>query len=232
VDEFLSPKASAVIKAARRGLRATPADRQRIEAALRARIGPQPFSPSSAATPAAHQLGLGLAAGATLAVCFVGGWLFLSGSEPSLPVEGPATRPPPPTSVQPAPVVEPPLALSDLPTAPPVDATPAPAVSRLAPTRASQDRLAQEVALLSRATSALRSGRAQDALKVLNEHQREFPNGVLGQERSAAKAQALCSLGRVSEGRVELGRLAPDSPAARRAMKACDLPPTAARDKR
>ena len=86
-----------------------------------------------------------------------------------------------------------------------------------------QDGLAQEVALLTRATSDLRAGRAADALKALDEHQRKFPNGVLSVERRAARAQALCSLKRVSEGRAELTRLAPQSPAAARAKQVCDL---------
>jgi len=77
------------------------------------------------------------------------------------------------------------------------------------------------VALLSRATSALRAGRAADALTLLNEHQHKFPKGVLSEERRAAKAQALCSLGRQTEGRAELARLAPHSPAAIRAQQAC-----------
>src|SRR6185369_7565739 len=85
-----------------------------------------------------------------------------------------------------------------------------------------QDRLAEEVALLSRATSALRAGRAAEALKFLDEHQRKFPKGVLGVERRGARAQALCALKRVGEGRAELARLAPQSPAAGRAKQVCD----------
>jgi hypothetical protein len=78
------------------------------------------------------------------------------------------------------------------------------------------------VALLSRATSALRAGRAAEALKALDEHRRKFPNGTLSEERRAARAQALCSLGRIDEGRAELSLLAPRSPAAARASQVCD----------
>jgi hypothetical protein len=78
------------------------------------------------------------------------------------------------------------------------------------------------VVLLSRATTALRAGRAVEALKALDEHQSRFPRGALGEERRAAKAQALCSLGRMSEGRAELARLAPESPALARAKQVCD----------
>jgi hypothetical protein len=91
-----------------------------------------------------------------------------------------------------------------------------------APAPSGRDRLAEEVALLSRATKALRAGRAGEALRALDEHQSRFPRGALSEERRAAKAEALCSLGRVSEGRAELGRLAPQSPAAARAKQVCD----------
>jgi hypothetical protein len=59
-------------------------------------------------------------------------------------------------------------------------------------------------------------------VKVLDEHQRRFPSGALSEERRAAKAQALCLLGRVDEGRAELARLAPRSPAAATAQQVCD----------
>jgi hypothetical protein len=59
-------------------------------------------------------------------------------------------------------------------------------------------------------------------LNALDEHQRKFPNGVLNVERRAVKAQALCSLKRVSEGRAVLARLEPHSPAAARAKQLCD----------
>jgi hypothetical protein len=90
------------------------------------------------------------------------------------------------------------------------------------PVLRARDRLAEEVALLSRATKALRAGRAAEALRALDEHQSKFPRGALSEERRAAKAEALCSLGRVREGRAELGRLAPQSPAAARAKQVCD----------
>jgi hypothetical protein len=106
-------------------------------------------------------------------------------------------------------------------TPPSVIAPPAAAPSE-APALHARDRLAEEVALLSRATTALRAGRAAEALKTLDEHQSRFPRGALSEERRAAKAQALCSLGRMSEGRAELARLAPQSPAAARAKQVCD----------
>jgi hypothetical protein len=91
-----------------------------------------------------------------------------------------------------------------------------------APAQAAQDALAQEVELLTRATSELRAGRPGAALKLLDEYQRKFPDGRLAIERRAVKAQALCASKRVSEGRAELARLAPQSPAAGRARQVCD----------
>jgi hypothetical protein len=81
--------------------------------------------------------------------------------------------------------------------------------------------LAEEVTLLSRATSALRSGQPNDALKSLNEHQSKFPRGLLSEERRAARAQALCALGRHSEAEREIAKLAPASPQAARARQLC-----------
>jgi hypothetical protein len=95
----------------------------------------------------------------------------------------------------------------------------APSSRRTAP-RAG-DALAREVALLSRASSELHAARPAAALQALNEHARRFPAGVLAQERAAARARALCELGRTSEAQVELAKLTPGSPHAARAAQAC-----------
>jgi len=87
----------------------------------------------------------------------------------------------------------------------------------------SADTLAQEVRLLSSATSQLGSGQAAGALVALDEHQRRFPSGALREERNAAKARALCMLHRFSEGRAALALLASGSPIASRAKEDCDL---------
>src|SRR6478752_605494 len=189
----LSPKASAVVEAARRGLRPTDADRDRIEAALRARLGPSALPPE----PLASNAGWGwsfVVPGAAIGACLIALGLFLaSGSRPSGSQEPRVVEAPPSAvaSSEPSAATHsaPELPLAELAseTAAVVAARPA------APER--RDQLAAEVALLSRATSALGAGRASEALKVLNQHQREFPSGILSEERRAAKAQALCSLG-------------------------------------
>lgn len=90
------------------------------------------------------------------------------------------------------------------------------------PAAREQDELAREVALLSRAIKELRNGNAAQALRTLERHRRRFPNGALSEERRSAMAQALCALGRVSEGRVEQAKLGPQTPAALRAKQVCD----------
>jgi hypothetical protein len=104
-------------------------------------------------------------------------------------------------------------------TAPPPDAV-APAGKPSAPA----DRLAEEVSILSKATSELRGGRPAEALRLLTEHQRRFPGGRLVEERRAARIQALCALGNRAAAESELGRLArssPRSPHLARAQQAC-----------
>jgi hypothetical protein len=65
-------------------------------------------------------------------------------------------------------------------------------------------------------------------LRALEVHQRRFPAGALTEERRAAKAQALCLLGRVDEGKAELRKLDARSPAAARGQQVCAAPEKAA----
>ena len=84
--------------------------------------------------------------------------------------------------------------------------------------------LSEEVALLSRAETDLHAGRFESALRSLDEHERRFPHGALEQDRMAARAQALCALGRTAEAQAPLERLArtaPNSPNEERARQAC-----------
>jgi hypothetical protein len=118
-----------------------------------------------------------------------------------------------------------PIPVESLPSV--VAGEPSSATSRRPP----RDRLAQEVAILSRAASYLEAGRASDALRAVDEHQRKFPNGVLKEERYAARVQALCALGRRDEAAGELARLsriAPESPHVARARQSCAAAASAA----
>lgn len=227
----LSPKARALM-AAGRGMRdPSAADRARIQDALRLKLGadalPAEGTAPSPAPTAPWRPSLQLIAGAFVAGAFVaGGVLFvaLRQGEPT----GPSTRAPAASVAVAAPASAIPNAPSDAPATPETPAAPAdaallmPSAKPSVPSsRPAQESLAREVALLSQATSALHSGQPAEALKFLNEHARKFPNGVLSEERRAARAQALCLLGRISEGQAELARLAPQSPTAARAKQVC-----------
>ncbi len=228
----LSPKARSLVQAGRSAFRATAGDRQRIETALRARLGAGTLPPGADGTGLAGPAAWHTVARLAIGVCVVGGAAFLalrpSASAPvpqaersgHLPAAAPARAAPQTTAAGSSDTPEP-----TRPVAPMVVASPATATSAKVPAPSAPhkpDRLAQEVALLSRATAELRAGHAGKALQALDEHQRRFPSGALSEDRRAAKAQALCSLGRVSEGRAELAQLAPQSPAAARAKQVCD----------
>jgi hypothetical protein len=230
----LNGDANEVIRAGRSALRATGMDRERIERALAARLGPHAFPPNTAVTSSVRLLTLRVIAGAAVGASVIGGVFYASSSRTNEPitaavaptsrqVENPKTPPPMPNSAPTAGVAQPAEPTSDAPAEP----TSSPAA---APRR--QDALTQEVALLSRAVAALNAGRAGEALATLNEHQRQFPQGILGAERQAAKAQALCSLGRLSQGRAELAHLSPKSTAASRAKQVCDSVASAAPKRR
>jgi hypothetical protein len=85
--------------------------------------------------------------------------------------------------------------------------------------------LAAEAALLQRAQTALATGAPAAALLQLEQHAREFPAGVLAQERAALRVVALCAAGREAEGRAEAAsflRAHAGSVHAERVRGACD----------
>ncbi len=212
----LSAKARAVVAAGRDGLRPPAFERARLEALIDSRlaqgaVAPPPSAASSIAAKAYLAIGAAVVGGSTILA------LSWPGQPPPAPVSTPVAPrvvATPSEPIEPAPVPAP-LASQDpvLENAPPSSAS---------AQRSQKDQLAREVALLLRATRALRSGRAAEALEALDEHRRLFPSGLLTVDRRAARAQALCSLQRVSEGRAELARLAPQSPAAARTKQLCD----------
>jgi hypothetical protein len=210
--------------------RPTLADRARFESALRARLGAAVVPIQGGASSHAAQAILPLISSFVVGALVIGGALLLA---PRQDPQAEASAPAPVTQTAPA-----------VPTASFPEAEPEPApvassavsVAAVAPTSAvapipppKPDRLAEEVTLLSSAVSDLRAGRVSVALKTLDEHRRRFPSGILTEERCAARAQALCALGRQREAQAELDRLAPRSLAAARARQICDL--TAARDR-
>lgn len=216
----LGPNAKQLIDAGRKAFKPTEADRQRVLSALMPQLGAS-LAPAAAAT--AQGFGKGAFAKLSLAVVGIGvvggGLLLVQPTE--TPTESPSVQPTVLTAPAPTEVRDVPETPAPPPTTEAVVEAPESTVTRA---QRSADRLAEEVEILSRAGTALRSGRPSAALKALDEHQRRFPSGVLSQERSAARVQALCALGRTDDGLRELKRLeraAPGSPHVVRAQKAC-----------
>jgi hypothetical protein len=69
-----------------------------------------------------------------------------------------------------------------------------------------------EVASLRVAREALRRGAPDQALAVLEQDARRFPNGSLAEDRAAERIFALCALGRTDEARAEVSRFLADHP--------------------
>jgi DNA polymerase-3 subunit gamma/tau len=84
--------------------------------------------------------------------------------------------------------------------------------------------LRRELTLIAAAQAALARNAPDEALRWLDAHAAGYASGALVQERLAARAVALCALGRNAEGRRaagDLARLAPHSPLLGRARRAC-----------
>jgi hypothetical protein len=222
----LSFRAAAVVNAGRGALRPSAADRERVSAALRACLGDAALPLEAGALTSLFSASAWAKVSAIgAAVGIIGGATFLASRD-----SGSAQRRyldsarPDSAHVSPAAPVPSILArgTSSEPTAPKLAA----AEPNAGAARRPSDRLAQEVAILSQATSALHAGRAASALSAIDEHQRKFPNGLLAEERRVARVQALCALGRRAEAEPELQRLvrqAPQSPNTLRAQQLCGV---------
>lgn len=214
----LSPRARELVSSGKGALRPSDADRERVFHALQGKLGGAPAGSGDPTAPfkAAPAKGWALVATGLVGAGIVGTMLVTSAPPAAPPAPSVSLRVAP---LSPPPPVEPPAEAPSA--APPAPAEPnaalAPPSSRRAP-----DRLSEEVAILARAAADLRAGRAADALSALNEHQSKFPKGALTLERRAARAEALCALGRFSEARSELARLPKSSPQAVRASASCD----------
>lgn len=145
----------------------------------------------------------------------------LAPSSVAEPVVVPAPAPAPVARVEPAPVAAASAAPTTRPRAPTPIFTPGQPLEMI---RAHAPTLQAELALIGAAQAALGSGDTPGALAHLDRHAERFPEGVLAQERLAARAIALCRLGRLSDGRLEIERLAraaPRSPLLARARDEC-----------
>jgi hypothetical protein len=229
----LSPKARALIRANRNARRPTAEDRERVTAALRARLGATVLPLDTPTSIPIMGTGIQRRFAAAFGLCVVGSALFLARRpapalestmqirEQSVEAIPSATSVSPPNPISPHDPVSTPVETTATPeraTAPSAPSHAPPKVARTPP----QDTLAQELALLTSAASQLSAGQANGALLALEEHQRRFSRGVLSDERNLAKARALCMLHRFDEGRAALARLAAGTPAAARVKEDCD----------
>lgn len=212
----LHPGAAALMRAGRTAFRPDAADRERVLASLETALG------GAALSEGARHAGRAVTTQVALRTWLAGGLAAVALATGAVLVSHRWARTPPPpapASVQPTvPLVEaapPPPALSSTdPGSAPEALSPAVralgsprAPSRSTP-RIAPDSLREEVRLLTAAEQQMNSGRAVDALKILAEHERRFAAGALAEERMAARAQALCALGRTAEAESELGKLA------------------------
>jgi hypothetical protein len=240
----LSEGGKALVKAGRQADRPSDADRERVLVALRERLGdaallaastvqaPAPRTPSQP-TLAHFKLLKWAWVGPTVLVAGAAAWLV-----PHSGQQHQAAAPAVHASALSAPLVAPSAAqeVSPSPSAQVLDPTSTRADSADEATRPSdaqkivprsRDTLAEEVALLSRAETELHAGHPAKALLALAEHQRKFPRGALAEERTAARIQALCALGRSDEANAQLRQLlhiSPNSPQEERARQACRAP--------
>ncbi|HKO48765.1 MAG TPA: hypothetical protein VJV79_13630 [Polyangiaceae bacterium] len=243
----LSSDGKALVQAGREAERPSEADRERVLAALRARLGDAAvLATGSASSPVAP--GSALASRSKFVKWgWVGPAVLVSGAllfAPRIWKSGEKTVSAPVASAV-SPNAPSATASSELPSAAagvssPAEVLPSPSapIAAVASSRASEapksaprprDGLAEEVALLSRAETEFRAGRPAKALLVLSEHQRKFPRGALAEERAAARIQALCALGRNDEANVQLTQLlhiSPNSAHEGRARQACREPRT------
>jgi len=221
----LSIKGRDLVRAGRRAYQMTDADRARLHSALQARLGDAAMAPgagSSATAAAISRTPWWLIPVVVVGIGIVGGALYIvrhpspepdKTPEPSIVAEmdpSPTLAPiEPPTTEQPT---------NDSPALTTEHSPKLPSASAHRP----NDKLAAEVAILSVATRDLRAGHPAQALKALDEYRRRFPKGLLSDEQQAARAQALCALGRFDEAKAKLTGLPPDAPLTIRAKQICD----------
>ena len=151
--------------------------------------GPTPSSASVTATAAAPTVAAAARAARIIP--------FSALAMASAPIE---TAAPPPT-VQSTPIET--VAAAAVPAPPPPVAPRALPVPIKATGTAT---LEDETRLVQSAIAALRSGDPASGLSLLDEHAREFPHGVLAEERSGERVLALCALGREAEARTAADR--------------------------
>jgi len=231
----LSPELSEFVQVSRSALRPTEADSARILEALRAQLGDAAVVGAQTAQAAVTSASTSFLFGkgsllSLVGLAMLGGIWFFAAHNPRAALRDTNAVSSIATTASANIALAPRLTSSSTPLSPEPAASEGAAVANLgsdgdklrpAASHHVHDRLAEEVAIIARAEAALRSGRPAVALEVLNEHERKFGNGLLAEERIAARAQALCALGRTAEAEAQLTQLSPDSLHGRPSRKAC-----------
>lgn len=93
-----------------------------------------------------------------------------------------------------------------------LEASPAEAAKPATAVTSAEDRLREEVALLTRAQKEFQARRFSSALALVDEHRRKFAKGRLVQERVTLRTRLLCALGRTAEAELEQARLRRQEP--------------------
>jgi len=227
----LSPELRELVLLLKRSSMPTEADSARILAALRCRLGDAALMGVESAQAASAPQAVGLLWGkaGTLGfaglVLLAGNWILATHPhQPAVPESSalPRVVVSNPVEVAPNPTLVTPSARASLPS-PTTEVARAPKSNPEAPLSAhsARDRLGEEVELLSRSEAAIHSGRPAVALQLLNEHERNFRNGQLAEERIAARIQALCAMGRKGEADAQLAQLSPGSLHGAQSRTAC-----------
>lgn len=205
---------AALLGSARRGLTPTADDRARSAAALSAQLAAATIPKAIGAKGLSAAL-KGLAGGKLAGLASLAAIATVGAVSVSVAVSvarAPTTQPTQPTETTqqtmttPAPVVAKTASNSEREPAPATapeplaSGTPTPKVSvpsavapTTPPTAATPVSIAEETRLVRGAETALRQGNSAEALALLAEHARRFPQGVLAEEREGERAIATCT---------------------------------------
>ena len=224
----LSPELKQLVLAGKSAISPTEADSARVLEALRARLGDAAVLGTEAGQAAAGSstgFVFGKVAGIGIAgLAVIGGlWLFAARNQHTVSSE-PQAIPSVAAEISAKAALIPSAAASSVPVSPQLDpaASSSNKTERAVASRHARDNLSEEVAILSRAETELHGGKPDAALRLLNEHERRFGNGLLAEERIAARVQALCALGRTAEAEAQLARLSPKSLHGEQARQSCN----------
>jgi hypothetical protein len=156
--------------------------------------------------PATHRQRIAVAAAVTLALATVGADAALHARALGFREVDPTARRNPEAPPVPASAPQPPMRT------PAPTAGPGARVARLHRAVAPQESYAAELRLLQRAQSEYTSQDFPDALLLVAEHARRFPNGRMAEEREALRVRSLAGAGRGDESRRALATFAEHFP--------------------